>query len=240
MRTTLLFVFFIGFLGNSAHSQTQVYVWEEGFTYFKGQFDPNKYSAADLDHILDYLVNNHPSMLTASDVWDISQTDSVSTHDLDSVYHFNKSMLETMKVPEGAFWKELHAARVQELEEIYEAKKAMLVSFNDPSTLLTERFTPCEPIAKALNGTDAELLTAWDQLNEEQKKNNCCPEEVDKRYFAELTSEYSLKYARLHLTTYAWWNCINATIPHVVDEKGEHMKAFIKLFESTEAAFLED
>lgn len=234
---TGLFCFIFSF----TFSQNNHFKWEEGLSVYDATFDTQKYSHKQISQIYDYLLNQAKGMFEVGHVWDIHQMqDSTKITELDSFYTTASEIYKTMKLPEGKFWSNLLEQRKTELNEWYKAETIFLQSFYNPSILLDKAYPDCYSTAQALNGTDEELLEAWKVLVEEQKKRNCCPEEVEKKYLAELSSEYHLLYGRMELSIYAWWNCRNKYIPYVNDDTGLIFKEFLALFLNVNEIEMED
>jgi len=223
-----------------SNAQTDVFTWEEGMTKYSGTFDTKIHSKENLGRIYEYLVQSPTNIFEVATVWTINQMDSTFLHPLDSVFQLNKSMLNSIVLPEGAFWKELKAKRMTELEQFYFAKRLEILSYTNPAILDNEKYSYCSTYARTLNGTEEELLETWKTLHEEQKKKNSSPETLEARYLSELSSENNLLYAKLNVTIYGWWNCVNEQLPYVHDSNGHIMKEFKKLFLQTEAHFFED
>ncbi len=239
MKRLLVFLLLLS-SAQFAGAQTDVFTWEEGMTKYNGTFDPKIQSKENLGRIYDYLVEAPANIFEVATVWTINQMDSTFLNPLDSVFRLNKAMLNSIVLPEGAFWKDLKAKRMTELEQFYFAKRLEILSYTNPSILDNEKYSYCSKYAHALNGTEEELLSAWKTLHEEQKKKNSSPETLEARYLSELSSENNLLYAKLNVTVYGWWNCVNEQLPYVQDSNGHIMKEFRKLFLQTEAHFFED
>lgn len=236
----LLFTLLLLLPFSSVFSQTDIFVWEDGPTKFTSSFDTKSQSKDNLDRIYDYLIQRPANLFEAGNIWTINQMDSSFLAPLDSIYIHNKTVLNQIQLPEGAFWKELKAKRIVEMEQYYLAKRTEILSYTNPTVLLNKEYSNCLNYAQALNGTDQELLTIWKLLHEEQKKTNSTPEVLEARYLSELSSENSLLYAKFNVTQFGWWNCVNAQIHYLDEGHEQRIKEFKKLFIKTEAHFFED
>lgn len=228
------------FLSVTTYAQTAIFTWEEGLKKHIGTYDTKTNTQENLRLIYEHLVNVPASFFEAGNVWTIHQMDSTFLQPLDSVYEVNKAELNKIVLPESDFWKDLKQKRMTELEQFYLAKRLEILSYTNPQVLLNSNYSFCLLYAEALNGTEDQLLETWKTLHEKQKKNNSSPEVIEAQYLSELNSENSLLYARLNVTVYGWWNCINDTLPYVHDPNGRIMDEFKKLFIKTEAHFFED
>ncbi len=222
------------------NAQTDVFNWEEGLTKYNGTFDTKTNTKENLDRIFDHLIHTPASFFEIANVWAINQMDSTFLNPLDSAYRVNKTILEQIVLPQGSFWKDLKTKRLTEMDQFYMAKRLEILSYTNPTILLNDKYSYCFQYAQALNGTDEELLFAWKMLHDEQKKTNSSPETLEARYLLELSSENSLLFAKLNVTMYGWWNCINSQLPYVNDTNGHFLKEFKTFFIKTEAHYFED
>jgi len=226
-------IVFMVFSSILCSAQSDMYEWGEGLTSYKGRFDTAKYSYGQIDSIHCYLFEWPSDILGTCSIWKIEQMDSVSTEKIDAFYADRMKTYDNIWVPRTEFWDSLIIYRKKELSDIYVASREYLIGFVNPSSLLKLDYLDCRKYSIAMNGTAEEMLAAWHDLIDEQKKNNCCPENLEAAYQKKLESPFTLKYARLELMKYGWWNCRNQYIYHHEDYYRIE-EEFEKLFISVE------
>lgn len=214
-------------------AQNDIYEWGEGLTSYKGRFDTAKYSYGQLDSIHRYLFDWPSDISGTCSIWKIEQMDSVSTTKIDAFYADRMKIYDSISAPRTEFWDSLIIYRKKELSDIYIANREYLNGFINPSSLLNLDYPDCQKYSIAMNGTGEEMLAGWGDLIDEMKKNNCCPERLDAKYQKELESPFKLKYARLDLMKFGWWNCRNKYI-YYHEDFSRIEEEFEKLFISVE------
>ncbi len=207
-KIILLFAFFLPLF---AVGQRNTYEWGEGMMYYTGQFDTTRFTFEEIDTIYIYL-HSMGGDLADRGIWKIEQMDTATTMAIDASYQRALEVFKHMKRPEGEFWDSLQEIRISELNERYLYNRLFILALKKPSVLLDYYNDSCANEIYALNGTEDELLDAWYWLIQRQKANNGSPENVERMYEAQLRSPKYLKYARLQLITYGWWNCMNQFI----------------------------
>lgn len=213
-------------------SQNNVYEWREEMTNCKGWYDTTEYSYGQLDSIHLYLMNWPSEISGAGNVWEIDQIDSISTKELDDYFTQRMHLYYSINLPEGAFWDSLSMCRKKELKSLYAAHSEFLKGFQNPEFLLDPTHPDCEKYAIILNGNDETILSEWKTLIEKMKKNNGYPDLLEAEYQSQLNSPQKIKYARLDLMKYGWWNCRNQYIYYHEDYlriKKEFEKLFIRV-----------
>ena len=154
--------------------------------------------------------------------------DTANVATTDAIYQNAIRVLNRMKRPHSSFWDSLVVHRKREWREVYEVKRVYIQAMTNSIFLLEHYRDECATTADVLNGSDAEILAAWHELVEIGKTKNCCPDNVERKYQDQLHSPDRMKYARLELLTYGWWNCMNQFIYSHEDENIE--LEFQKLF----------
>lgn len=232
MKQLIISIFLL--LSINLAAQNSIFEWDEGLTYYKGKIDTTKYNLQEIKDI--YSILHSPSIASnlyiVGNVWSIEQMDTITTQAVDSYLITTLHKIETLKTPKSEFWDSLKFYRKKELEEHMALKRTYLFGLKKPEILYKNANTNCLPIIKTLNGSEEELLKGWYELKETQKKSNGSPGSVEEKYQMELLSSNRLKYARLELMTYAWYNCVNSTTFHYEDQiriEKEFEKLFIKV-----------
>lgn len=211
------------------HSQSDQFEWGEGLTYYYGKIDTTKYTYSEIELIYNYLHTPSSEAMTVGSIWKIEQMESANTDRIDSYYERTMRILETMRIPEGDYWDSLLVWRKKELFEISRNKRLFVLALHDPSLLYSNFKEECRASIEALNGDSIQLLAAWQELNERQKKMNCCPENIEEKYQRKLHSSEKLNFARLDLMVYDWGNCMNQFVFYYTDYD-RVQREFEKLF----------
>lgn len=213
--------------------QTDMYGWDEGMTFYTGKFDTTNFSLEEIDKIYNYLHSPSSEMFTVGNVWKVEQMDTATTTSIDTYYKRSLHVLETMRVPKGAYWDSLLFLRKRELFEVCKDNRLFVLALKDPSVLYQNQQEECLVEIDALNGDSTDLINAWIDLKERQKLNNCCPDNVERIFKNRYNSSDRLKYARLQLMIYGWGNCANQFIYYYTDYRRVEQE-FQKLFLSVE------
>ncbi len=230
MKSTLQ-ICILSFLPFFSNGQMDIYEWGEGLTYYTGKIDTTKYTFEEIDLIYKYLHARHSDMIGMGNIWKIEQMDTATAAPIDQYYKRTLHVLETMKIPERAFWDSLVLFRKRELYEVCEDNRLFILTLKDPALLFKYHYAECKDAIHALNGDADVLLNAWFELKERQKLNNCCPDVVEKKYQSKFNSPQRLKHARLELMTYDWGNCMNQFVYYHDDSRieGEFQKLFLSV-----------
>jgi hypothetical protein len=73
------------------------------------------------------------------------------------------------------------------------------------------------------------LLVAWRKVNEDSRARNADPDRLRRIFDEQNASPDRLKFARVEVMMFGWWNCANALIPYV-EQDGTPEREFRKLF----------
>jgi len=221
-----------------SYGQNNLFEWDEGLTYYTGEFDTTNYSKEEIETIYNYLHSPSSEMLMVGNIWKIEQMDTATTIPVDNYYNQTLKILETMRIPEGEFWDSLLVYRKRELFENCQANRIFILAIKTPSILVKYYHEACQQEINALNGDTTQLLEAWRELKDSQKQTNGDPARLEQEYQTQLNSKNRLKYARLDLMKYGWGNCNNQFVYQHVDYSIED--AFQQLFIRVEREDEED
>ena len=214
----------------AAPDKLAAYAWDTESCHFTGRYNPRRYSKTQLDNTWQLLAGSAAldTDVTPLQPADISQ---LNADTLAAEYARKITFYRTMRVVAQPIWRALKKAKIQELEDDYQAKKLTLAAFADPAILLTAAYPGgCQKYAQALaSGNDSLILRDWRRLAQEQQKRNSNP----KSYLAQFEEQYNsadrLAYAKIDLLTYGWWNCANTAIRRAQATEEMHQK-FPRLF----------
>ncbi|RTQ50806.1 hypothetical protein EJV47_09300 [Hymenobacter gummosus] len=225
----------------------QRFDWEDDVCRYHGYFAPGKYSAAQLRD--SYVLVNFPYATPThrESIWEIEQfaPDSITgrLQRLEQEHQKERAELQALQVVPLPYWQRLKQLRQREEEEMYQLRKLTLRAYFEPQLLLSApRAGKCQRYVQALTSPDSlQLLRAWRELVDEQKKNNGLPENLEAEYQIQLASAQPLRYARLRLMLFGWWNCANEHRQYVdVADEQKPWVAFEKLFAKIDRTDCED
>ncbi|MGV3610447.1 MAG: hypothetical protein ACO1N0_05835 [Fluviicola sp.] len=239
LKSFKLTFLFILFFSSNYYSQRDVFEWGEGLTEYSGKFDTTKFKLEEIETIYNYLCENHGELFTIGSIWKIGQMDTATTKTIDDYYFKTRHTLRTMKIPAGKFWDDLRISRERELFEVCEKNRLFILAIKNPAILYEYYHEECASEIKALNGDSTQLLKAWFDLKEKQKLENCCPDNVEKKYQQQLHSKNHLLYARYEVMTYGWGNCMNQFVYYHPEDEQIQIE-FEKLFVQVKVEEYED
>ena len=214
----------------AASGKLAVYAWDTESCHFTGRYSPRRYSQAQLDNTRQLLFGTAApdTDVTPAQPADIAQ---LSLDTLTAEYTRRITFYRAMRVVAHPIWQALKQAKIQELEDEYQAKKLLVAAFTNPTVLLTASYPgDCQKYAQALaSGNDSLILRDWRRLAEEQQKHSGTPESYRARLEKQYNSADRLAYAKLDLLTYGWWNCANNSIRRAAATE-EMYQNFLRLF----------
>lgn len=152
---------------------------------------------------------------------------------LERQHRQEQAALQALQVVPLRYWQNLKKLRLGEEAEFYQMSKLMLEAYLVPRLLLTAPgASKCQRYVQALASADTlPLLQAWREQVDEHKKNNGAPQYLEDKYQQQYASPDRLRYARLDLMLYGWWNCANHHRQYVdIEEEQQPWPAFEKLF----------
>jgi hypothetical protein len=215
-------------------AQTKKFRWTTDMCEYESTYDAKKYTVAELENtrklfFLDFFPNTiDPTPRSSEDI------KKLRVETLDTEYKTRLHALKNLKIVKAAYWENLRQKHLRELEQVYLLSRATILSYENPTRLNDVKFSgfcAAKYAAPLIKGGDA-LLSVWRALNEESRQQNASPDAVRKKFEAQYNSPERLQFAKIEVTTYGWWNCVNA----LIDREGaqtEAEKEFRKLFTRT-------
>jgi len=160
-----------------------------------------------------YSLVNFAGILTSTTVFRLEQyTDAhfaKAGKDLEREHDSLATSLQQAAVVPTAYWMKIKSLRTRELEEEYQFCKFALAGYYKPSSLQhNPYYSSCKEYADALaSGDTTVVMLAWRKLKDAQKLNNGAPEALEQRFIQESAAPERMKYAKLELMTFGWYNC---------------------------------
>jgi hypothetical protein len=189
--------------------------WEDDACRYRGYFAAGQYSQQQLRDSYQLVTFPYASAAYRESIWELEQfhPDSINTRlqRLEKQHRQERVELQALQVVPLPYWQQLKRLRQQEEEELYQLRKLTLQAYFQPELLLkAPRAGGCQRYVQALTAADTlQLLRGWRELVDAQKKNNGAPENLEADYQLQFASAERLRYARLRLMLFGWWNCAN-------------------------------
>ena len=239
MRIILIVLLILS--GTTAFAQTKKFLWWTDSCKYESTYNAKKYTGTELEDTrklfyLEFFPKTiDPTPRSYEDIKDLR----VET--LDTEYQAQIEALKNLKIVKIAYWENLRRKYLRELEQVYLLSRATIFSYENPERLNDVKFAgacAAKYAVPLIKGGD-ELLTAWRILNEESRKQNARPDIVQKKFETQYNSPERFRFAKIEVTTYGWWNCVNA----IIDRKGfdvDSEKEFKELFIRTKTVDCEE
>jgi hypothetical protein len=192
------------------------YEWDSQVCHYTGRYNPHLYTKEQLDNT-QLLLYRNAGLITDATANTPDDIEKLNGDSLTAEYTRKIKYYRNLQVVPRPIWLTLKAQAIQELEDEYKAKKATIAGFANPAVLLATSYSAnCKKYAQALaSHNDSLILKDWRSLVEERKKLNGAPVSYMQRFEQEYNSADRLRYAKIELLTYGWWNCVNNSIRRV-------------------------
>jgi len=218
----------------AAFAQTKQLRWTNDLCEFEGSYDAKKYTDAQLKNTLELFASGSFNIQTEAPVWRYEDIQSLSVAALDKEYQAKSTALTKLDIIKSPYWESLRTRKLKELKQVYELSRVTILGYGEPAKLNEATFADSCVVKYAnplINGGD-QLLTTWRAVNEDTRRRNGDPERIKKIFQAEYDSPDRLKFARVEVMLFGFWNCANKFIERVSDAVS-HEEEFKKLFKKT-------
>lgn len=218
----------------AVYAQTKQLRWTNDLCEFEGSYDAKKYTDAQLKNTLELFASGNFNIQTEAPVWRYEDIQKLSVAALDKQYQSKYNTLENLDIVKSPYWKSLRTRKLKELKQVYALSRVTMLGYSEPAKLKEATFADSCVVKYAnplINGGD-ELLTTWKAVNENTRRRNGDPERIKKIFQAEYDSPDRLKFARVEVMSFGFWNCASEFIERVSDAVS-HEEEFKKLFKKT-------
>ena len=207
--------------------------WEDEMCEYSGTYDAKLHTAARLRNTLKLSLPGSYLLETNTVAWSYGDIAKLDAAALDTEYNRKLADLKALDIVNVPYWQEYKRRQIRELEQVYTLERTNLVSYSDPSRLLTYTSAPActTRYAKPLIAGGDQLLAAWLGVNVESRKNNADPDRLKRKFEQELRSADKMKFALVEVMNFGWANCANALIERI-EHDGTAEAEFKKLFKS--------
>ena len=241
--TAILILFnIVIFSSVNVSSQTKKIKWQSELCEFEGTYDSSKYTETELKNTQEFLATiGMIPLFTDATVGKYEDIKNLSLEELDKEYKERSEALKNLDLVEGEYWEMLRQKKLNEMNQAYYLKRLTIQGYANPTILREYKgaenctINYAEPL---IAGGDS-LIGAWRKVNLDSQKNNGSPATLQKRFDRQNASPDRLKFARIEVMRFGWWNCINQTIPYVeYDEK--QRENFEKLFKNIKTVYCDE
>lgn len=233
LETTMLAAAIALLLAGSAIGQTATFKWSDMLCDYSATYDAKKHSAEQIrDTYKLYEMQGVPLRFSAV-VWKYEDIAKLDVAKLDAEYKAKREQLLALKIVNTPYWQKARAAKLKELDQVYELTRVSTIAYTDPAVLRTYngaescKLKYAEPIIAG--GED--LIKIWREVNVDSQAKNSDPARLQRRWEQENASPDRLKFALVETMSFGWWNCANNFIEYDPADGGvEREKEFKKIF----------
>lgn len=231
MKRSLLTLLIMMLLSNFAAGQPRKFRWTNEMCEFEGTYNASRYSESRLRNTLKLIGPGGFGISTEATAWKYEDIDLLSASMLEREYLARSAELRSLAIVNTAFFEKLRREKLRELEKVYLLSKITIRGYREPASLLEYRDAgECVKLfGIPLNDGGELLLQTWRRVNEDSRSKNADPERLRRIYDEQFASPDRLKFARVEVMMFGWWNCANARIPYVAED-GRAEREFKKLF----------
>ncbi|UFH57528.1 hypothetical protein [Spirosoma sp. KNUC1025] len=221
-----------GAAGPLPKKDTAIFTWATELCDYHSTYHPDRYTKEQLraTHALwlDNWYLEAPAVAATPDELPNLRADALR-HD----YEQMRTHLQNLTPVNIPFWQQLKQRRLRAMEAEYALKQLAISAYTKPEVLRYSRYDSAgAAYVNALTTDDTTaLLTAWQRLHEEQKKNSGLPEQLDEAFRKKVKAANHLQLARVELMAYGWWNHTRPAVSYV--EGNDRMEAAFKALFTT-------
>ncbi len=209
--------------------QSEKYTWFFEMCDYSGTYDANQYSDQQLENTLKWLLKGEGTMKPFS----IFQPGDLNRLDRDEVEReFDQILanLKSLEFVETPYFNELKESRIKEVERLQLLSLMQIESFSNPEVFRQDAYSKeqCSEYTNALIAGGDELLAMRKKMAEQSRDEG--NSSAWEQYIEEAHSDNELELARIHVSTFGWWNCVNSSIERI-DAYEAHENKFLELFQ---------
>lgn len=214
-------------------AQTAKFKWSGELCELEGVYDAKKYTETELRNTLKLSSTADFELLTAVTPYEYADIKALSLEKLDDEYAAKSAALKNLDIVDSPFFEAQRHKKLKELEQLYRLKRATVQAYENPSVLRDFAAAPAcvDRYAAPLVAGGDRLLEIWLAVNEDARRRNASPENIKRIYEQQRAAPDKLKYARMEVMRFGWWNCANQSIEYV-ENHDEAAAEFKKLFKT--------
>lgn len=212
----------------------QLFEWNNEMCIYLSVFDSEMYNRNEIENCYKIIFEYH-SLSNSPWVFKVSDIEKLNENDLKTEYLTKIDLTRKLILPKKGKWQEYKEHIITELKESYKlysiSYKAYMTKDFEVLNEFWESDTLLEEYSKGLQGTDDQLLKAWEKLTANQAKKNSSPETVWARYRDMRNYDNWKEHAQIQIMTFGWRNAANKHINRFEGDK--YHREFHSLFIST-------
>lgn len=216
--------------------KTKKYHWEDELCAYTGEFNPEKYTKEEIDECYKIIFHHYFYSLTSPSVFKSSDIEKLNINNLKEEFSTKMNEVQNLDLPKTGKWEEFRRKIIQELEEAYKLYLIEYEAYQTKNFSVLNKFWKSDALlkkyARALQGSDDELLEVWEGFMLERAKKNGSPERVKQEFREQRNSDNWKEYAQIDIMTFGWGNQANGYINRFQGDK--HRKEFDSLFTVTQ------
>lgn len=213
--------------------KTKKYHWEDELCAYTGEFNPKKYTKEEIDDCYKIIFYNNFYSLTSP--WSFKSYE-IKTDNLKEEFLTKMNEIQNLDLPKTGKWEEFRQKIIQELEETYKLYLIEYEAYQTKNFSVLNKFWKSDALlkkyARALQGSDDELLEVWKNYVFERAKRTYAPERVKQEFREQKNSDNWKEYAQIDVMTFCWGNQANRYVNRFQGDK--HRKEFYSLFTVTQ------
>lgn len=195
---------------------------------YTGTYNANEYSEEQLENTLKWLIKGYG---TSKPFGIYKPTDLKHTDKEEVEQEFNEILnkLTSLEFVNTTSFNKIKQKRIDEIKRLKLLSLMQIESYSNPEVLKNDDYSVnhCSEYTNALIAGGDQLLALRKKMAEESKEEG--NSSAWKRYIEETKADNQLEFARVFVSTFGWWNCVNASIERT-DPMEVHESVFLKLF----------
>lgn len=221
----------VAFAAGSAAAQQKVFKWSDELCDYQGTYNSRKFSATQLKDTAKLFSYKGLPLTKTPTVFHPDDLDRLDLEGLNKEYAAILSELGSLDIVPVPYWQEQRRLKIAELKQVYELSNVSIRGYTDPHVLneLSGSAACKTKFAAPLIAGGDTLINVWRNLNVERRENNADPASRRREFERELASADAIKFARVYVMAFGWWNCANENIKYI-DYDGTQEREFRKLF----------
>jgi hypothetical protein len=234
MQISILLLAVLALYQVTAYAQNRQFRWTTELCEFEGTYNAKKHSEAQLNNTVRLFTVGSFELPTEATIWKYEDIKKLNVAALDKEYAVKSNELKKLDIVKLPYWERFKERKLKELKQVYELSRLTMLGYNEPAKLKEATFADTCVVKYAvtlINGGD-ELLAIWRTVNEDTRRNNGDPQRIKKIFEAEYDSPDRLKFARVEVMLFGFWNCANEFIERETYD-GSHEEEFKKIFKQT-------
>lgn len=214
----------------SCFSQVQLN-WYEGSCLKTGQIDTTKYTYTEAQNIYYFFVDaaemQQPFLMD-----ELKDTSKINLKNIQEECKQYLQSYHALQLPASSIWEKYRKEKIESIKRGCYLKEIAVISIETP-----KKFKPkgtskvCLKYSNTIRKGGKKLLESWKEIHRSELINALDSVAIEKDFQRKWQHVDKLKFARLEVLKYGWWNCIRNEDQSTLNQI-EIKKEFEKLFTS--------